>query len=139
MIKSNNNNNADSFFHLNFDVYIDVDNRGRAKMECLILFSAPHFLFRSAATVFLRLSNETMFSGSTAGSVTVSGTTTCVTIGTTAICFVQWSPSAPTRSICFLTAMDQIASAMTLFTTGTCQPSVGHCAQWPSCKTTLLI
>lgn len=30
-------------------------------MGCLSLFSAPHFLFRSAATVFLRLSNEAMF------------------------------------------------------------------------------
>lgn len=108
-------------------------------MECLILFSAPHFLFRSAATVFLRLSNEAIFSGSTTGSVTVSGTTTCVTIGTTAICWALWPPSTPTRSICVVTAMGQIASAMTLFTTGTSQPAVGHCAQRPSCITTRFI
>ena len=105
-------------------------------MECLLLFSAPHFLFRSAATVFLRLSNEAMFSGSRTGSVTVSGTTTCVT---TVICLALWPPSTPTRSICFVTAMGQIASAVTLFTTGTSQPAVGHCAQRPSCITTRFI
>ena len=43
--KQQHNNNADSFGRLNFDVYIDVDNRGRAKMECLILFSAYFILF----------------------------------------------------------------------------------------------
>ena len=164
-------------------------------MECLSLFSArpspprpptTTFHFHSAATVFLQLSNEAMFSGSRTGSVTVSGTTTSVTIGTTAICLALWqpeyqaflgkrgkmeakkgesslptfpskisSPLAPqeglilrlalwppstrTRSICVVTAMGQIASAMTLFTTGTSQPAVGHCAQWPSCKTTRFI
>ena len=97
------------------------------------------FYFHSAATVFLWLSNEAMFSGSRTGSVTVSGTKTCVTIGTTAICLALWPPSTRTRSICVLTAMGQIASAMTLFTTGTRQPAVGHCAQWPSCKTTRFI
>ena len=91
-------------------------------MSNFIFSSPPHFLFRSAATVFFRLSNESMFSGSSTGSVTVSGTTACVTIGTTAICLAQWPSSTLTLSICFVTTMGRIASAMTL-------PAVGHCAQ----------
>ena len=60
----------------------------------------------------------------------------CSQGSTTAICLAQLPPSTPTLSICFVTAIGQIASAMTLLTTGTSQPAVGHCAQWPSCKTT---